>query len=137
MLAPAVVVYDRGQAELVAGLGGTLLSPPGFAVFGGCSWWSEIVAGLEVVSLLDCGDGAGRAVEAMRLGLRGVVLERRAANFGVVAGIAAACGVLLLDMAPPALDLAERGADRRLVEWIDRGGHDAGNATGSENSRLV
>ena len=120
-LAPAVIVYDRAQAEDMAILGATLLSPPGFAVFGGCSWWAEIVAGLGVVSLLDCGDGAGRAVEAMRVGLRGVILARDVPNFAAVAEIAAACGALLLDTAPAALDLAERGADRHLLAWVNSG----------------
>ncbi|MGC9270381.1 hypothetical protein [Acidiphilium sp.] len=120
-LAPGVVVYDRGQAERVARRGATLLSPSGFAVYGGCAWWAAIVADLDVVSLLNCGDGAGRAVEAMRLGLRGVVLLRAVPNFAAVAEIAAACGALLLDTAPPALDLAERGADRRLAAWMDTG----------------
>jgi len=35
-----------------------------------------------------------------------------------VAGIAAAQGAVLLAAAPPALDMAERGAARRLVAWL-------------------
>ncbi|MDD2875815.1 MAG: hypothetical protein PHT60_01145 [Acidiphilium sp.] len=137
-LAPAVVVYDRAQIASVVEFHRpvTLLSPPGFAAYGGCLWWQAIVAGFDGVSLLDCGDAAGRAVEAMRLGLRGVVLAGDVANFAQVGLIAAACGVVLLDTAPPALDLAVRGADRHLLAWLGqtKGEHDARNATGSEDS---
>jgi len=69
-------------------------------------------------SLLDCADAPGRAVEALRLGLPGVVLRCEAQIFAAVAGIAAAQGAVLLAAAPPALDMAERGAARRLVAWL-------------------
>jgi hypothetical protein len=69
-------------------------------------------------SLLDCGDAPGRAVEALRLGLPGVVLTCEDSAFAVVAGIAAEQEALLLRVAPPALDMGARGAERRLAAWL-------------------
>jgi hypothetical protein len=120
MLPPAVVVYDRPQITQVTALRRpvTLLSPPGFACYGGCLWWHAIVEGFDLPSLLDCADAGGRALEALRLGLPGIVLSAEAPNFARIALIAAECGALLLTTAPPALDLAVRGADRRLLSWL-------------------
>jgi hypothetical protein len=36
-----------------------------------------------------------------------------------VANLAAAQGALLLPAAPPSLDLAMRGAERKLAAWLD------------------
>jgi len=69
-------------------------------------------------SFLDCGDAPGRAVEALRLGLSGVVLGCEAQIFAAVAGIAEAQGAVVLAQAPPALDMAARGAARKLPAWL-------------------
>ena len=119
---PAIIVH--GLAELKAAMAGarpfTLLSAPGAANFGGCAWWAELIVagGFAGPALLDCGDAPGRAVEALRLGLSGVVLACESAAFTAVAGIAASCGARLLAAAPPALDLGQRGAERRLAAWL-------------------
>lgn len=121
-------MHDRPQVEhlIAQHYPVTLLSPPGFACYGGCLWWHAMITGFDTTSLpnttslLDCADGGGRALEALRLGLPGVILAATAPNFARIAQIAAACGALLLDTAPPALDLAERGADRRLASWLGR-----------------
>jgi hypothetical protein len=99
----------------------TLLSSPGAALFGGCRWWAELLwaGGFTGPALLDCGDAPGRALEAIRLGLKGVVLGCDAQRFAVVAEIAADVGVVLLPAAPPALDLGLPGAKRRLTAWLD------------------
>lgn len=119
--APGVIVYDRAQVARVLTLRMpvTLLSPPGFAIYAGCLWWQSLLgtAGFTGMSLLDCGDAAGRAVEALRLGLPGIVLAE-GPNSARVRLIAQGCGAMLLDTAPPALDLAVRGADRRLADWL-------------------
>jgi hypothetical protein len=102
----------------------TLLSAPGAALYAGCLWWAELLraAGGEGVALLDCADAPGRAVEALKLGLPGVVLACdpiRFASVAAIAAIAAGQGAVLLAQAPPALDLALRGADRKLTAWLD------------------
>ncbi|HVE20693.1 MAG TPA: hypothetical protein VNC39_01850 [Acidocella sp.] len=66
---------------------------------------------------MDCDTDAGRALEALRLGLLGIVL-RPQPSFATVAEIAAAQCAVVLRQAPPALDLAQPGADRRLRAWL-------------------
>jgi hypothetical protein len=121
VLFPAVIVHgiEDARAALAPGRPLIFLSAPGAALHGGCLWWQALMrlAG-QNFSLLDCGDAPGRAVEALRLGLPGVVLACEDTAFAVVAGIAAAEGVLLLPAAPPALDMAAPGAARRLAAWL-------------------
>ena len=69
------------------------------------------------ISFLDCDDAAGRALEALRLGLLGIVL-RPQPGLTSVAEIAAAQGAVVLPHAPPALDLADSRASRRLQAWL-------------------
>lgn len=119
---PAVIIHGLADAKaaLAPGLGVTLLSAPAAAAYAGGLWWAALMraAGLEGLSLLDCGESPGRAVEAMRLGLPGIVLTCAPAVFAAAGEIAAAQGAVLLPEAPPALDMAERGAPRRLLAWL-------------------
>jgi hypothetical protein len=130
ILPPAVIVHSREDiaAVLAPGLPVTLLSAPGFALYGGCGWWGALLeqAGYDGPALLDCGDAPGRAVEAIRLGLFGVVLAAEPLVFARVQGIAAETRTILLEAAPPALDLAKRDALRRLTAWLkgDAAGQD-------------
>jgi len=121
LLLPAVIVHGLDDAKLASSYGRpvTLLSAPGAALFGGCLWWDALMRAVGAdSSLLDCGDAPGRAVEALRLGLPGVVLTCETEIFLRVAGIAAAHGAVLLPAAPPALDMAARGAARKLAAWL-------------------
>jgi hypothetical protein len=121
-LAPAVIVHglEQARAALAPGRPVVLLSAPGAALFGGCLWWRALTraAGAEGLSLLDCADAPGRALEALRLGLPGVVLGCEAAAFRVVMGVAATTGAVVLPAPPPALDLGKRGAERHLQVWL-------------------
>ncbi len=98
----------------------TLLSAPGAALYAGCLWWQALLRAAETdnMAFLDCADAPGRAVEALRLGLPGVILDCEKPLFEAVAGIAAAQKAVLLQAAPPALDLAVRGAERKLNAWL-------------------
>ncbi len=122
-IAPAVIVHSLrdARAALAPGRPLTLLSARGAALFAGCLWWQELLAlaAFTGTALLDCADAPGRALEALKLGLAGIVLTCEPAAYGVVAGIAASQGALLLPIAPPALDLAEPGAARHLAAWLD------------------
>jgi hypothetical protein len=121
VFSPAVIVHgiDDARAALAPGRPVIFLSAPGAALYGGCLWWRALMREVgQEFSLLDCGDAPGRAVEALRLGLPGVVLTCEDAAFAVVAGIAAAQDAILLPLAPPALDMGERGAERRLIAWL-------------------
>jgi len=119
----AVIIHglDDLRFAIAPGKPVTLLSAPGAASFGGCGWWAALLAagGFTGLALLDCAAAPGRALEAIRLGVSGVVLGCDDQRFALVAEIAADAGVVLLRQAPPALDLALPGAKRRLTAWLD------------------
>jgi hypothetical protein len=119
-LAPAVVVHGLGDARLALALARpvTLLSGENAAGYAGCLWWRELLAaaGFTGPSLLDCGAAPGRALEALRMGLPGIILHGR--TWPLVAELAAAQHVRLLQARPPALDLAAPGAARHLAAWL-------------------
>ena len=119
-LPPAVVVHDLAQARRCAGRKATLISAPGAAQFAGVLWWRELLVAAEWAgpALLDCGDGTGRALEALRLGLPGIILRANPAAVAVAGEIAAAQNAVLLAVPPPALDLGVRGAQRQLLAWL-------------------
>jgi hypothetical protein len=71
-----------------------------------------------VTDVLDCADGSGQALGALRVGQRLLVLGRTAPGWQAVAAIAAQLGGKVLTTAPPAVDLAQRGAERRLESWL-------------------
>lgn len=124
---PAVTVH--GLAHALAALeparGVTLLSAPGAGCYAGCGWWRALVEqararypATETDDILDCADAAGRALEALRIGQKKLVLDRACTAYAAVAAAAAECGAVLLDRRPESLDLAEPGALRRLTEWL-------------------
>ena len=117
----AVIVHGLAQARaaLAPGRPVTLLSAPVAALYAGAPWWRELLAacGHTGPALLDCGPAPGRAWEALRLGLPGVVLAPCPA-WDEVAEYAAGLGAKLLPAAPPALDLAKPGAARHLAAWL-------------------
>lgn len=122
VLPPAVIIHSLADARLALTRRRpvTLLSAPGAALYAGCSWWQALIQAAETDSLafLDCADAPGRAVEALKLGLSGIILKCEPALFDAVAGIAQAQNAMLLAAAPAALDLAQRGAERRLDAWL-------------------
>jgi len=120
---PAVIVHSLAQARLALAPARpvTLLSAPGAASYAGCLWWQKLLeqAGFTGPSLLDCADAPGRALEALKLGLPGLVLHASGPAFARIKDIAAAQGALLLPQAPAALDLARPVAARQLPHWLD------------------
>jgi hypothetical protein len=119
---PAVIIHGLADARLALSMRRpvTLLSAPAAALYAGCLWWQSLIAAAETdqPAFLDCADAPGRAVEALKLGLRGVILTCEPELFAAVTGIAQAQGAVLLATAPPALDLAARNAERRLDAWL-------------------
>lgn len=75
-----------------------------------------------IVDILDCADGAGQAMAALRAGVHNLVLWPDAPGWEAVAEVAASLGGCVLTKAPPALDLAQRGAARRLDAWLSGAG---------------
>lgn len=117
---PAVVVHGLRQARaaLAPGLPVTLLSARGAASYAGCGWWRALMqaAGAEF-DILDCADAPGYAMAALRIGQRAIVLDPGPA-FAAVSAAAATLGAIVLAERPVALDLAEPGAERRLLAWL-------------------
>ncbi len=102
-----------------------LLSAPAAAGFLGPPWWAALTASLRptmhaagAIEMLDCGPAAGRAMEALRIGLRRLILSPECPQHRAVLARAAALGATLVAQRPEALDLAERGAERRLAAWL-------------------
>jgi hypothetical protein len=126
-LHPAVVVHglDDALEALTVGRPVTLLSARGAALYAGCLWWREMVTraraahpAVPALDILDCADAPGRAIAAIRIGQRILILAQTVPGFHTVAAITAARGLILLADRPPALDLADPGALRRLPAWL-------------------
>jgi hypothetical protein len=127
---PAVVVHGLTDARtvLAEGVPVTVISAPGATLYAGCLWWREMIAlarrdypSTPAVDVLDCADGSGQALAALRIGQQLIVLAFDAPGWAEVAAIAAERGGAVLAARPPALDLAVRGAGRCLPDWL-RGG---------------
>ncbi len=127
---PAVIVHGINHARQALSVGRpvTLLSAPGAALYAGCGWWRALVRhartavpDVAVADVLDCADGSGQALAALRIGQLWLVLWRTSPGWDEVAAIAAERDGGVLEAAPPALDLATRGAERRLHDWLQRG----------------
>jgi hypothetical protein len=118
---PAVVVHglSDARAALRPGLPVTLLSARGAALNAGCGWWRALVAAAAAPhDILDCADAPGHAMAALRIGQQTLVLDAACPGFAAVAAAAATVGAFVLAEPPAALDLAERGAERRLLAWL-------------------
>src|SRR3954453_22500600 len=123
-LPPAIVIHGLEHARLALAPGRpvTLLSAPAAGLFAGCSWWRAVIdaSRFEGPDLLDCADAPGRALEALSVGCRWLVLHPCPA-WESVAERAGAAGCVVLRERPVALDLAERGAARRIEAWLGIG----------------
>jgi len=105
---PALIIH--GLPDLLAatapGLPVTLLSGPGAALYAGPAWWAALLraGNYSGPSLLDCAAAPGRALEALSLGVPGLVLAPCPA-WGQIARLAEAQGARLL-------------ARHRLTAWL-------------------
>jgi len=118
---PAVVVHGLrdARAALAPGLPVTLLSARGAAAYAGCGWWRALMqAAGAAIDILDCAGAPGYAMAALRIGQRCVILDPGPA-FAAVSAAASLLGAVVLDARPAALDLADRGAERRLRAWLE------------------
>ena len=113
---PAFVVHslEHLRAALSAGAEAGLpivaLSGPGASAYAGSSWFSELVAagasefpGVQLTAILDCGDRAGDALTALRLGLQYLIF---AGNRQAAARLSR-LGATIFERRPEALDLLD------------------------------
>jgi hypothetical protein len=124
---PSVVVHGLADIRTVLALGRpvTLLSARGAALYAGSGWWHSLIErahaeypDIPIDDILDCADASGLALGALRVGQRRIVLDADAPGWSSVAAIAASLGGDVLTSRPPSLDMAERGATRRLHDWL-------------------
>jgi hypothetical protein len=122
-----VVVHGLvdARAALSVGRPVTLLSAEGAALYAGSPWWRALVdratadyPKVPCEDILDCADASGLALGALRIGQRRLILHRSAPGWAEVAATAELLGCEILAERPPALDLAQRGAVRRLHSWL-------------------
>jgi hypothetical protein len=133
---PAVVGHGLADARSVLARGApvTLISAPGAALYAGCLWWRQMVAharrqypSTPAIDVLDCADGSGQALAALRIGQQFIVLAADAPGWHEVAVIAAERGGAVWATRPPALDLATRGASRHLSVHLSRSAGEVGS----------
>ena len=135
LLPPACVVRGLSEARIAITPGRpvTLLSARGAGLFAGVLFWRALVRAAcdeargPVLDILDCADAPARALEAVRLGQRLLVLAPESVGFADVAARAASLGASILPARPASLDCSRRGASRRVLAWLD--GHDRGGAS--------
>jgi len=112
-LHPAVIVHGLGDAlaalagARAKGAGVTLVSAPGAALYAGCGWWRALVEAARAeypdvpcVDILDCADGTGQALAAIRIGLTRLVLWPTAPGREAVVAIADSLNGFVLPQAP-------------------------------------
>ena len=125
---PAVIVHGIAdlRTALQPALPVTVLSAPGAARYAGVGWWMALIAigrtefpDADLHDILDCADAAGRAMEALRAGQRIIRLDRASPAWNRVGGAAASIGAIVLAECPPALDLGQPGAARKLRSWLE------------------
>ena len=111
-LYPALVVHGRADARAAMARGRpiTLLSAPGAGLYAGCLWWQSLVEQVRraypdvpMMDVLDCADGSGQALAALRIGLKRLVLAPRATEWALLQAIACANGGVLLSARPDKL----------------------------------
>ena len=118
---PAIVIHSLAHATAAltaaakAGRPVVLLSAAGAGIYAGAGWFAalvtaarEAVPAAQSTALLDCGDDAGAAMAAIRIGVEGIIFTGRAEVARRLADIAKEAGVRLETTRPePALDFAE------------------------------
>lgn len=122
-LPPAVMVHGLAQLQNACASGApfTALSAPGAALSWGALWWQALLAAASYTgpALLDCATAPGRAVEALELGLSGVILAP-CPVWADIAALAATKNAILLPAMPDFLDLGEKRNQRSLMDWLSR-----------------
>nr|WP_321984923.1 hypothetical protein [uncultured Lichenicoccus sp.] len=134
----AIVIHGREQAlfalDTAFALPGRLLllSAASAGCFMGPPWWAALIDSLQApilaagaTDMLDCGASAGRCMEALRIGLRRLVLSPACPQFRTVRRRAGALGAELVAERPACLDLASLDAKRDrptlLRDWLGDG----------------
>jgi fructose/tagatose bisphosphate aldolase len=136
MATRAVIVHsrDHARAALTAArdldVAVILASPPGFAAYGGAGFFARMITaareGLEDVrydAVLDCGDGAGHALAALREGVTAIAIRLPAERRARLAEIAATYGAEIRAPVRGGLDLLREDDPAAACRaWLAGGG---------------
>jgi hypothetical protein len=123
-LYPAVIVHGLPEAVLALARHRpvTLLSAPGAALYAGCGWWLALVEAARArhpdvpcIDVLDCADGTGQALAALRIGLHRLVLWPEAPGREAVVAIAEQRGGFVLAAAPAVHGSVGRSRSRAVT----------------------
>ncbi|UYH51306.1 hypothetical protein N5W20_09540 [Candidatus Kirkpatrickella diaphorinae] len=103
----------------------TFISPVDCAALMGFPWWHAVVSGLDIPSVIDCGDSANLAATSLRGGQSGVVFQVNAAQRAALTALAQTCGADILSDRPAALTLKpefpEHYQQHLLSGYLDHG----------------
>lgn len=101
------------SAAVETGQAITLLSPPACAQYAGIGWFTALIAearaaspDIDMLAVLDCGDAAGRALQALSHGVRFLVIDPHCPALERLRDIASQRQATILDEAPACVDLA-------------------------------
>ncbi len=73
----------------------------------------------EATAILDCGDDAGQALRALRLGGRAIFFDGTSDVAAKLTDIAQQCGAEVVRKLPPTLDMADLAlSDAPLADWL-------------------
>lgn len=126
---PIIVVSSLSEAcrALSLGVPVDLLSPPDAAAFGGAAWFARLVAAATASSgaphswMLDCGDRAGDALDALAVGCPDIIFTGPASVAERLAALTGARGGRLLRRRPFSLTLRSGGDPAAACrEWAAR-----------------
>ncbi|WP_342627013.1 hypothetical protein AAC691_11715 [Nguyenibacter vanlangensis] len=97
-----------------------LLSPDGAGCLLGPAWWRALLAqtGCVLPAFLDCGASAGRAVEALGLGVRHILLDGSCPQARTVGLLAGELGAVCLGARPVSHRLDLDPAPIRLERYL-------------------
>jgi len=138
----SVIVHGLGEAIAALaeaqsqGRGVTLVSAPGAALYAGCGWWRALVEAarsahpdVPCTDILDCADGTGQALAALRIGLTRLVLWPDAPGRDAAVAIAESLSGFVLPAAPLADPLPYHTRASRAAAIGSRAEPDRGPAS--------
>lgn len=124
------LAHLRAALEAGAGSGRPIiaLSAPGASAYAGASWFAALIAegraefpDVTLTAILDCGDRAGDALAALRLGLREIVFTGHEEAAERLDEIAREMGAVVRVRRPEAMDLLDiADAARAARKWCER-----------------
>ncbi len=96
----------------------TVVSPPDAGCVMGVPWWMALVADCPLPALLDCGQAAGYAACALRMGVSGVIAHVSVAQHRALVSLAQMTGGHVMEQRPASLDLPPRDAAPVLERYL-------------------